>query len=106
MQMEQAKWEPGVWVRRRKRGKALPKFWMDETSAALRSTVEAYLAGGEITPRQAATMRCYLRRWINAGAWHDDDWMAALRGAIDSLRSRAAIEAWLDAALLTGIDPL
>lgn len=87
-----------------------PGYWINETSGLLRPAVEAYLSGSEMTPGQIATMRAYLRQWINAPVWdlnpYGSDALDGLRDGIDSLHSRAQIETWLDKALDVGIDPL
>lgn len=83
----------------------IPGFWMHETSGVLRPAVEAYLAGGEMTPAQIAALRAYLRQWI-AAPWAPGPALAALREGVDGLTSRPAIAAWLAWALREGIDPL
>lgn len=85
---------------------AIPGYWMHETSGVLRPAIEAYLAGGAITGEQIAAMRAYLRQWIMADGWHEDEDLAFLRRRIDDLTSRATISAWLASADEIGIDPL
>ncbi|MCD9821230.1 hypothetical protein [Bradyrhizobium japonicum] len=85
--------------------RAIPGYWMHETSGVLRPAVMAYLAGGPMTGEQIAALRAYLRQWI-ASDWqgaHDLEW---LRAEIDALTSRPAIERWIDRASDAGIDPL
>jgi len=83
----------------------MPGYWMNETSGVLRPAVEAYLlTDEELSPAHVAALRAYFRQWIAApwsGAGIDE-----LRAGIDGLDSRAAIETWLDKALVAGIDPL
>ncbi len=50
-------------------------------------------------------MRAYLRQWI-AGAWIPRPALEALRRDVDTLTSRAALDAGLERALAEGIDPL
>lgn len=83
-----------------------PGYWKDETSGALRPAVEAYLAGGEMTPEQIAAMRAYLRQWINAPGWVGGGVLTGLRISVDILQSRDQIAVWLDRADEIGIDPL
>lgn len=82
-----------------------PAFWMNETTGVLRPAVERYLAGEPLTVSEIASLRAYLRQWINCPTWAgpDIDW---LRQSINGLTSRATIDAWLDRALESGIDPL
>jgi hypothetical protein len=82
-----------------------PGFWMHETSGVLRPAVEAYLHGHELQPEQIAALRAYLRQWIFAPAWKGEE-IDQLRGGIDGLTTRAAIDAWVDQAVEIGIDPL
>jgi hypothetical protein len=51
-------------------------------------------------------LRAYLRQWIEAYAWLEEDELFTLRQEVDQLTSREAIDRWLDAALDLGIDPL
>ena len=84
-----------------------PGYWMYETSGALRPAIVAYLNHDEMTPAEIAAMRAYLRQWIMAACWgEDDDGIKALRAGIDSLTSRQAIHEWLAVALDENIDPL
>ena len=93
-----------------------PGYWMHETSGVLRPAVEAYLAGGTMTPEQIAAMRAYLRQWIMSPVWDqypyatEDDLaaVAALRRLVECLTSRVMIEAWvtLAGAESIGMDPL
>ena len=84
-----------------------PGYWMYETSGALRPAIAAYLKGDEMTPAEIAAMRVYLRQWIMAACWgEDDDGIKALRAGIDGLTSRQAIHEWLAVALDENIDPL
>ena len=78
---------------------------MYETSGVLRPAVEAYLAGGAMTPLQIAAMRAYFRQWIAAD--FAGPMVDRLRADIDGLTTRAALRRWLrTAAILEGIDPL
>jgi hypothetical protein len=81
-----------------------PGYWMHETSGVLRPVVEDYLNGRPLTPRQVATMRAYLRQWIN-GPWKGP-MIDVLRTQIEEITSREDIHIWLDRALHEGIDPL
>jgi hypothetical protein len=80
-------------------------YWMFDTSGVLRPAVEAYLHNGNMAPEQIAALRAYLRQWIFSPFWRGDE-LDELRRGIDGLTSRAAIDAWLDAAEMAGIDPL
>lgn len=82
-----------------------PGYWMSETSGALRPAVEAYLAGGAMSDEHIATMRAYLRQWIEADGWKGP-MVPVLRMAVDALTTRRAIADWLAAADELGIDPL
>jgi hypothetical protein len=78
---------------------------MYETSGVLRPAVEAYLTGQEMTPRQIAAMRGYLRQWINADAWKGP-MLDPLRTRVEEITTRQDIDSWLDLADREGIDPL
>jgi len=91
-----------------------PGYWMNETSGVLRPAVEAYLAGGPMTPEQIAAMRAYLRQWVNSPVWDANPHagteaklsLADLRTDIDHLVTRAAISIWIGRADALGLDPL
>lgn len=84
---------------------SFPGYWMHEVSGELRPAIMAYLLGARMTDKQVATMRAYLRQWINARVWRGTD-IDELRQGIDALTSVDAIDAWLTRALDVGIDPL
>lgn len=86
----------------------MPGYWMHETSGALRPVVEAYLHDEPLTGEQLAVMRAYLRQWIGAWWWFDDDKgsLATLRERIETLTDQPAIERWLADARTLGIDPI
>jgi hypothetical protein len=85
--------------------RAVPGYWMGETSGVLRPAVAAYLNGEPMTAAQIAAMRAYLRQWIAAPVWQGPT-IAALRAAVDDLTNRNAIERWIDIAIDAGLDPL
>lgn len=82
-----------------------PGYWMNETSGVLRPAVKAYLERDELTGEAIAALRAYFRQWINAPAFRGAD-IDELRQGVDGLKSRPAIEAWLDKAMAAGVDPL
>jgi hypothetical protein len=84
---------------------AEPGYWMDETTGALRPAIEAYLLDDlPMTVDQIGAFRAYLRQWME-GPWQGPD-IPALRLAINDIDSREAIDAWLERALASNIDPL
>ena len=78
---------------------------MAETSGILRPVIETYLAGDALTCEQIATMRAYLRQWINAPGFLGPI-VEELRSGIDALTNRHRITVWLARAEQAGIDPL
>ena len=78
---------------------------MNETSGLLRPAVEAYLNREPMTLFQIATMRAYLRQWIEAPTWQGAA-VDRLRADVDGIFSREAITRWLMRAASAGIDPL
>jgi hypothetical protein len=96
------------------RARALPGFWMNETSGVLRPAVEAYLNHEPLTADHLAALRAYLRQWIGSPAWDQNPhagpeehaWLAGMRADRDGLTSRQAIERWLEGAIDAGLDPL
>jgi hypothetical protein len=82
-----------------------PGYWMAETSGKLRPAITAYLDGAALDAAQIATIRGYLRQWINAPVWQGPE-VAALRRRAPELDSRATIERWIADATDAGMDPL
>jgi hypothetical protein len=80
-----------------------PGYWMNETSGVLRPAIEGYLHGRPLSHSDIAAIRAYLRQWIAADAW---DGAEELRGRVDRLTTREALDEWLDDAVAIGIDPL
>ena len=78
---------------------------MDETTGVLRPAVEAYLFDRPMSDAQIAAMRAYLRQWIASPLWRGPD-IDRLRGMVDGLLDRPAIERWLDIAFDANLDPL
>jgi hypothetical protein len=85
--------------------RALPGYWVDETSGALRPAVAAYLNRRKMTAVEIAAVRAYFRQWIENGDWKGAE-IETLRRDVDLIDCRAAIDRWLAAALRVGIDPL
>lgn len=81
-----------------------PGYWMNETSGLLRPVIENYLTGGKMTDRDIATMRAYLRQWMQ-GPW-TGPMVDVLRSQIDDIHDRKDIARWLNRALDQNIDPL
>jgi len=84
---------------------AAPRYWMHETSGALRPVIEAYLNGEALSPAECATMRAYLRQWIMSPVWEGPG-LQDLRIRVETLTTRASIEGWLDDATDLGMDPI
>jgi len=83
-----------------------PKYWQHETTGVLYPVVMAYLTGKDMNAEQVATMRAYLRQWIQSPVWYGGEELRKLRASIDVIQTRDDIEAWLCAALDEGFDPL
>lgn len=92
----------------------LPLYWRNEQSGELACAVFAYLyhmADGKPapTPEEFALFREYLEYWVNAPCWSDATFeveMKNLRERVKTLKTPREIQAWLESALETGIDPI
>ena len=80
-------------------------YWMYETSGALRPAIVAYLKDEPLTDEHIAAIRHYLAQWIYAPGF-DGQGVGRLRDTLGGLKSRQAIDQWLDEAMDIGIDPL
>lgn len=91
-----------------------PRYWMHETSGVLAPVIRAYLNRLPFGPVEVATMRAYLRQWINSPTWdmnpHIDEngkaRLEMLRQMIPEIRTRENVDQWLQIAMEAGIDPL
>lgn len=82
----------------------MPLYWQNETTGVLRPAIEAYLFGHDLTQAHIGALRAYFRIWC--GPYPQSEHMRVLIEAIDGIQNRRSLEAWLDSALLLGIDPL
>lgn len=91
----------------------IPAAWQDDVSGQLPKVVMAYFAHGSgsgvaLTHDQLVLLRGYLAYFIAAPCWRDSEngEIAALRRQIALVRSEEEIDAWIEACLEIGIDPL
>jgi hypothetical protein len=82
-----------------------PGYWRSEQSGVLKPSVERYLLNAELSIRDIALLRNYIRQWICSPVWDGHDELAALRDMVDSLTSRKQIDLWTERANDMGIDP-
>jgi hypothetical protein len=82
-----------------------PDYWKYEGGGQLIPAVERYLSGQEISTRDVALLRAYLRQWIAPPVWTDSDELTELRDMVNSLTSREDIVVWTSLAIDIGIDP-
>lgn len=81
-----------------------PGYWMNETSGVLEPAVKAYLLTQEpLSPEHVGALRAYLRQWM-LGPWRGPE-VDQLRRQVDSIATRADIDAWSDQAYDLCIDP-
>lgn len=92
-----------------------PLYWRYEISGALAQAIAIYLTAPEqMTVRGVALIRAYLRQWVDSPVWdanpsHNEfsrAQLAELRHRARDLADVRQIDAWLDDALIQGIDPL
>jgi hypothetical protein len=83
-----------------------PGYWMYETSGGLRPAIAHYLNREVLTDEEIGLIRAYLEQWIMADCWVPDRELGELRAEVRTLKSRSAIERWLNLAMKIGIDPL
>lgn len=91
-----------------------PGYWRDETSGELAPVIMRYLEGAALSQHDIATLRAYLRQWIDATVWDENPHadqearreLARLRHHARGITSRAGIDRWVADAVGFGIDPL
>lgn len=81
-----------------------PFFWMHETTGVLRPVIEQYLRGDGIEAANVPTMRAYLRQWMT-GDFRGPG-VEELRAGVDGIVDHRTLNAWIEAALDAGVDPL
>jgi hypothetical protein len=75
-----------------------PKYWMNETTGVVAPAVQAYLFNELMAPEYIPATRAYLRRWICSPVWRGPK-VDFLRGCLDELTSRTAIDRWIAIAV-------
>jgi len=87
----------------------LPTEWQHETSGQLRPAVLAYLNKQRMEAHDFAAIRGYLLHYVQAPCWKKagqaEHWQELEHGIL-SLKSRSALDDWLDEAAEIGLDPL
>ena len=91
----------------------LPVAWQDDVSGTLPQVVMAYFAHGSgrgtaLADDELVLLRGYLEYFINAPCWRDSGAgeITQLRTRIAQVRTEEEIDAWVEACLEIGIDPL
>ena len=91
-----------------------PKYWQHETGGQLVPAVLRYMRHQELSLRDVALIRAYLRQWVEAPAWEANPGMTH-RGMIDLVKLRAKvlgaktkdqIDECIAKAVEMGMDPL
>jgi hypothetical protein len=91
----------------------VPKYWTLDLRD-LSVVVQAYRAEKDLTVRDVALMREYLRQWVDSPVWemkpHETDagrhWLAELRERVRVIASRDDIEQALSIMTARRMDPL
>lgn len=91
-----------------------PKYWRSETGGELASAVERYIRGGELSVRDLALIRAYLRQWVDSPAWDanpaatdlSNRRLTQLRGKVFNAATREQIDQCINMAVDMGMDPL
>ena len=85
-----------------------PVYWRDETSGVLEEAVQNFLSAEKLQPKNLERLKVYFAQWVNAPEWQAEDPLALerLRDQIYEVSNKKELVAWLDRALLLGIDPL
>jgi hypothetical protein len=90
-----------------------PKYWTFEPPE-LSVAVHAYLAGKDLTVRDVALMRAYLKQWVDSPVWegYPDEtdggrqWLAELRQRVRAIASPDDIAQALSIMTARRMDPL
>ena len=73
-----------------------PRFWMDEQTGALQAAVEAYMDGDRLNAAQLATLKVYLKQFVERAPLTGDANVRRLVQRIDQLRTTAEVEDFAD----------
>ena len=89
-------------------GNTAPDWRADDGRGELRAAVEGFLGDAEMTHKDIALVRIFLRRALEHGALGAISATMAdvLRTQVNEITTRADIERWLDRAGAEGFDPL
>jgi hypothetical protein len=91
-----------------------PGYWMHETGGELAPAIKRYLENEPLTIRDVSLIRAYIKQWVYSEVWDgnpkaDDESRATLAGLrlqALTITDRKTIDAWIEAALDEGMDPL
>lgn len=82
-----------------------PHFWMTEQTGRLAEAIDAYFNGESLAPAAIDLIKQYLRQYVERAVMAEGNRRAALLGLIASLRTRRAIEDFVDELAELGIEP-
>lgn len=91
-----------------------PKYWAQETGGELGPAIERYILGQELSVRDLALIRAYLRQWVDSPAWdanpaHSDlsrRQLTRLRMKVFDALTKERIDDCIKLAIDMGMDPL
>jgi hypothetical protein len=83
-----------------------PLYWRNEVSGKLEHAVMAYLEGKDLDETDIALLRTYFAQWVNATVFAASGELQKIQQSVWSIASTVDIDAWLEEAVLIGIDPL
>jgi hypothetical protein len=91
-----------------------PKFWQAEVTGRLEGPIMRYLQSEPVSLDDIRLIRLYLQQWIDSPVWEmgpemdaaAKEKLAYLRQGARLIKNRPDIDAWIEAALDIGIDPL
>ncbi len=81
-----------------------PHFWMTEQTGRLADAVEVYMNGERLSPEQLATIKAYLRQYIERAVLTGDAHRGRLLQELDKLRTTREVEHFADDLADFGIE--
>jgi hypothetical protein len=82
-----------------------PRFWMEETTGALREAIEVYMRSEPLSEAQLDLIRIYLRQYIERAVVAEDADRRRFLERIAKLRRVADIERLADSLSEAGVEP-
>ncbi|NJN17721.1 MAG: hypothetical protein HC822_16325 [Oscillochloris sp.] len=82
-----------------------PRFWMEETTGALREAIEVYMRAEPLDRQQLDVLKIYVRQFIERALMSDERQRKRFLGRVDTFRNIKDLESLADDLSEVGVEP-